>query len=183
MSEEALLRTIVLLQDKIEELQSENIKLKHEIYLDPLTGLYNRRYLEKIDPEEVSGLILCDIDLFKMVNDTYGHTVGDIVLQKVSMTLKNALNMGKVIRYGGEEFLIVFEDTPVEMMCEIAEELRKSIEKLNLGFPLTMSFGVSEPKDNDIKQTISLADSALMECKRTGRNKVVFLNPKTMFCL
>ncbi|MCI4625884.1 MAG: GGDEF domain-containing protein [Candidatus Magnetoovum sp. WYHC-5] len=158
---------------------------------DTLTRLYNRRYLEEYTESIVSGVmrretslavLICDLDLFKQVNDVYGHDCGDIVLREISNVLRNNIRKSDIlIRYGGEEFLIILMDIEGNSQSlVIAEKIRASVEgtKINIGgsyIKKTLSIGVSElPGDSaDFNEVIKFADIALYDAKKTGRNKVV----------
>ena len=169
--------------------------LKHAT-LDALTGFYNRRQLEERTKQEIESsrrqktplcAIMTDVDYFKKVNDTYGHTVGDLVLKTVSKIMRSQLREYDIAgRYGGEEFVILLPFTKIEEAKMVAERLRKSIEnkfidisKINPDaqekeIHVTISLGVYQLKDGDKEQDlISNADKALYKAKETGRNKVV----------
>lgn len=160
--------------------------------IDPLTGLYNRRYATQhmnriIERSEDSGLpyavVMLDIDKFKSVNDTYGHDVGDNVLKEFAHRLQeNLRGVDLIARLGGEEFLVVMPDTGPREVEFAAERLRKAIEKHNfvaqsdLPIPLTVSIGVAfgGPTDKNPDLLIQQADKALYESKASGRNRVSY---------
>lgn len=167
--------------------------LKHAT-LDALTGFYNRHQLEERIKQEVSGAkrqkrnlcaIMTDIDFFKSVNDTYGHSVGDIVLKTISNSIKNQLrDYDTAGRYGGEEFVILLPDTNIEEAKMVAERLRQTVEnkKIDISkiFPdkknisVTISLGVAQYNTGeDGSKLIINADSALYKAKESGRNRVV----------
>ena len=157
---------------------------------DPLTGLYNRRYLNAhlhstVARSLATGKPVCvlifDIDHFKDVNDTYGHEAGDDVLQEFSDRIRRGVrNIDLVSRYGGEEFLLVMPETDREFAANVAERLRSDVEKIPFKtrsgtFPVTVSIGIAEwqgPSDN-AEALIRRADQALYAAKRSGRNRVV----------
>lgn len=152
---------------------------------DGLTGLYNRRAFESSLRRARSrqrrngtpvSLILCDIDFFKSVNDTYGHNKGDEVLVKVAnILIQEMRRTDDVIRWGGEEMLIVLEETPLEKAAEVAERLRARIESTDMirGHNVTASFGVTELVEGELDtDLVGRADSALYEAKEDGRNQV-----------
>lgn len=163
------------------------IMLREQSILDPLTGLYNRRYLNdylKMEyyRAERSGmpisLIMLDIDHFKDINDTYGHTVGDDVLKNLANIIRQMVRLSDVIcRYGGEEFLIVCPDMDIEVARNRAEALRAKVERyiLPLVGGITISIGVATfPRHGDnIEKVLQKADEALYEAKRMGRNCVI----------
>ncbi len=169
--------------------------LKHAT-LDALTGFYNRRQLEERTKQEIASArrqktslcaIMTDIDFFKKVNDTYGHTVGDLVLKTVSKIMRSQLREYDIAgRYGGEEFVILLPFTKIEEAKMVAERLRKSIENKNIDITkinpdaqekeihVTISSGIYQLKDNDKENDlIQNADKALYEAKNSGRNKVI----------
>ena len=162
--------------------------LRTMIEQDALTELYNRRSgdkkLRRIATEaKASGrsfaMAIGDIDLFKRINDTYGHECGDAVLKKVSATLKQHMwHRGFAARWGGEEFLLVFEDTDLETARRQLDELMDKIRGLDILYDdqhvkLTMTFGlVCEPED-DIHTLLKEVDAKLYIGKTNGRNQVV----------
>lgn len=182
------------LHDKAQQLAAQNVELESALQRigdlavrDELTGVYNRRYLmERISEETLrcvrSGSVFCicmiDIDFFKKVNDTYGHLVGDEILRAVASTASSALRQTDCFgRFGGEEFLMLLTDTPLEGAMTTAERVRYSIE--SLCFPeidqrlrVTVSIGVAEHiRKTEPNATIKLADEALYRAKENGRNQ------------
>ena len=164
--------------------------LRERNLIDGLTGLYNRKYLDEfIDkkmPVELSkgttyAVMFLDIDYFKMINDTYGHDAGDAILQKLSKTMKSAVTENEfIIRFGGEEFLIIMKNPTEESALELATKINYDFSKLvftfnNESFSKTVSIGYAFfPKDTDqIWKCIKYADLCLYEAKETGRNKVI----------
>lgn len=163
--------------------------LDREAREDPLTGVAVRRFLEPrlhelhaqaIEEGHPLSVILCDIDHFKRINDTYGHPVGDRALIAVAEVLKAERRETDLLcRYGGEEFVLVLEKTTGGTAMAIAERIRKSIEALELEvdgerIPMTMSFGVAAFPELYIKtaaELILFSDEALYEAKRQGRNR------------
>jgi diguanylate cyclase (GGDEF)-like protein/PAS domain S-box-containing protein len=154
---------------------------------DPLTGLANRRSLASFVSEQLmlfcrSGrrfsVIMVDLDHFKAVNDTFGHTAGDRVLAEVAQVLlESSREMDLAGRYGGEEFVVVLPNTSLEQAASIAERIRAEIQGRNwgaeIGIPaLTASLGVADscPGD-DWDSLISRADAALYDAKQHGRNR------------
>ena len=164
--------------------------LRERNLIDGLTGLYNRKYLDEfIDkkmPLELNegttyAIMFLDIDYFKMINDTYGHDAGDAVLQKLSKTMKESIGQNEfIIRFGGEEFLIIMRNPTEENAKELANKINQDFAKLvftfnNESFSKTVSIGYSFfPSDTDqIWKCIKFADLCLYKAKETGRNKVI----------
>ncbi|MEN9567188.1 MAG: hypothetical protein RLZZ69_2384 [Cyanobacteriota bacterium] len=169
------------------ELQEQ---LRYQSLRDPLTRLYNRRYLEESLGKELDraqrkqqfiGIIMIDIDHFKNFNDTYGHSVGDLVLKEVGNYLLSQIRQYDLAcRYGGEELVIVMPDTTIGDTVMRAEEIRVGIKQLNLKYDeqeiesITVSIGVSCFPDDGItsEQLIQAADKALYQAKEEGRDRV-----------
>ena len=171
------------------------LNLQHTMELaivDGLTGLNNRRYLDShlrilFDRAAVRGrpisICMTDIDRFKLVNDTYGHDVGDEVLREFSARIRSTVRGADLAcRYGGEEFVVVMPDTPMELAASVAERLRAIVEdkpfyvrSIDRELSITASLGIATSKgafgtpDELLKQ----ADRALYEAKGAGRNRVV----------
>jgi diguanylate cyclase (GGDEF)-like protein len=163
---------------------------------DPLTGIFNRRYLETRCQEEIAHVrrhrsrlcaMFLDIDKFKRINDSYGHIMGDEVLRKVATLIKSELRSNDVLaRYGGEEFVVLLPQTELHHTCEIAERIRCAIAAHPFRFDgrnelqVTISIGVAqipvEPEGSDLDiahKLLASADEALYLAKESGRNKVV----------
>jgi diguanylate cyclase (GGDEF)-like protein len=172
-----------------------NLSLRESLHIqaiiDPLTGLYNRRYMEETLAREIYrgrrreapiGIILMDIDHFKRVNDTYGHEAGDMLLAALGGFFKKHIRQEDVpCRYGGEEILLILPDANLENTYKRAEELRDLIARFDvkhLGLPLgkiTASFGVASCPEHgeNMEDVIRAADAALYLAKAGGRNQVV----------
>lgn len=158
---------------------------------DPLTGLYNRRYLEETIGRELPrarrhgepiGLILMDLDHFKDLNDTQGHNAGDHVLAQVGELLRKMTRGSDIAcRLGGEEFAVVLPGARVDVARKRAENIRKALEELPLQFegrplgPVTLSAGVAalQPHQQGWSQVMQNADRALYAAKQAGRNRVL----------
>ena len=164
--------------------------LKEKNLTDSLTGLYNRKYLDEIVEKQLAldvkngsiyAIMFLDIDYFKMVNDTYGHDVGDDILRKLAITMKKSIGANEtLVRYGGEEFLILMKNATQESTKKLADKINADFSKIifNYGgdsFSKTVSIGYSFfPTDTDqFWKCIKYADISLYEAKATGRNKVV----------
>jgi diguanylate cyclase (GGDEF)-like protein len=158
---------------------------------DPLTGLYNRRYLEETMGRELPrarrlgesvGVIVLDIDHFKNLNDTFGHDAGDFVLERTGELLRAATrNSDIACRFGGEEFAVILPGATLMVARNRAEAIRAALESLTIEFegkaigPLTVSAGVASmpPHGQDWTFTLQQADRALYTAKQSGRNKVI----------
>jgi len=168
--------------------------LRDSTLLDPMTGLHNRRFLEEYVETLVANvqrkracvaILMLDLDYFKMVNDTYGHDAGDAVLKALSNVLKQSVRASDlVIRYGGEEFLIILIDSAGALADQVAENIRVAVESLKVqvaGIVLqkTISIGISDfPTDSEtFWQAVKFADIALYQAKDQGRNRVIRFNP------
>ncbi|DAB28731.1 MAG TPA: hypothetical protein CFH78_00965 [Sulfurimonas sp. UBA10385] len=186
------------LEDKIKkrtkELEEANKKLQALSVTDELTQLSNRRYFEeyfqkswelaKRNNIEIS-IIMCDIDYFKRMNDTYGHLAGDFILENIAQILKKSLkrNTDFIARYGGEEFVIVMYDTNIDLAKELCIKIQNSIKNADSfifqGIVLeavTMSFGISSTIPNinkNSKELIENADLALYKAKKNGRDCII----------
>ena len=163
---------------------------------DAMTGLYNRRFLEEfidkvmkqaLREEETYSVMMLDVDFFKMVNDTYGHDVGDKVIVKIGKLLKDSIRESDLaIRYGGEEFVVMLHNADEEGTAKVAKEIHENFADIvfNVGMGETMqktlSIGISKfPNDGDtIWKCIKFADTALYKAKTTGRNKIVNYTPE-----
>ncbi len=163
-------------------------ELERLAMLDELTGAGNRRHLEQRAEAEIAccrrdgkplTLLMFDIDHFKKINDSWGHPVGDLVLQKVVNLAKDLLRPSDFLaRIGGEEFVILLPGVQSEAACQIAERIRQALENASVAHQqatlrFSASFGVSVLDDGTLEQAIAQADQALYAAKRNGRNQVV----------
>lgn len=164
---------------------TESLTLKHKAYHDHLSGAYNREFIhnhfdafykETIKNQLRIGLIIFDIDNFKQVNDTYGHNVGDEIIKKMArITKKRIRSSDYLIRWGGEEFIVMTQVHVIEQAEKIAENIRSTIEKESFSpVPkVTSSFGVAISEDTEsLKTLVKKADDALYEAKKSGKNRV-----------
>jgi len=179
-------------QSEITNLNKELDGIKLSAKTDMLTNLLNRRGFDeavtdileniKINPEPFS-VVMLDIDHFKKVNDTFGHLVGDNVLKLLGKLLKDHVK-GKdiVARFGGEEFILVLPQTPLDGTYVLAEQIRLSLQKMNLKIKdtgksigsITISLGIALYRDGEsIEAVIKRADDALYHAKNNGRNQTV----------
>ena len=172
-----------------------NLKLRERLQemsvRDPLTGLYNRRYMQETLEREIKraqrasatiGIIMLDVDYFKSINDTYGHDAGDLVLKTLARFLANKLRGEDVAcRYGGEEFVLIMPGLPLKESELKAERIRCEIEKklrvpyLEKPISITVSLGVAAfpEQGGHVDQLMAQADAAMYKAKTTGRNRVV----------
>jgi diguanylate cyclase (GGDEF)-like protein len=174
---------------KVLTLQEENIT-------DPLMGIFNRRYLDRRLNEEVLrskryslplSVLLLDIDYFKKINDTYGHQIGDFVLKEVGKLIVSLVReVDIVVRYGGEEILIICTHTSDSNALILAERLRQKVEGFEMALPdirdksqrpirITVSIGVAGLSQTtlDYHKLIEDVDRALYTAKKKGRNVVI----------
>lgn len=166
----------------------ESYVLHNEAIEDPLTGLRNRRGLHTYYERRIAtnknfdstAIIMCDIDHFKRVNDTYGHNAGDEVLKHVANTLSNSIGIDDgAFRWGGEEFILLLSHKHMDDAAEFAENLRKAIEADKITFEgtdikITMSFGVSEIDPSlTTEENVEGVDAKLYYAKEHGRNRVI----------
>jgi len=174
---------------------SDYLKTQEYASHDILTGFYNRRELDERIRQETSSsrrqnyslcAIMCDIDHFKNVNDTYGHAAGDQVLRTVAQIIRTQLREYDTAgRYGGEEFAVLLPFTKIDEAAMAAERLRKAVESKDIkishdkNINVTISLGVYEFKLNDSENDLlNNADKALYKAKETGRNKVIIYKEK-----
>jgi diguanylate cyclase (GGDEF)-like protein/PAS domain S-box-containing protein len=170
---------------------SLRLQLHSQSIRDPLTGIYNRRYLDEALDREIRrairhkqpiGIVMLDIDHFKKFNDTYGHEAGDILLQAMSAFIQmNVRSEDIACRYGGEEFLLILSGASLGDTWRRAEQLRLGVEKMEVkhrGKPLhhvTISLGIASFPRHGMNATdvVNAADAALYRAKTGGRNRVV----------
>lgn len=184
-----------LSKDEISGLQHSLEAIRAESLTDPLTGLGNRKYFDRmiemtvqtgLATDQPLSLLMFDIDHFKSFNDSYGHLTGDQVLRLVGMTLRHAIKEQDIAaRYGGEEFAVVLPNTPLQQALTVADQIRcavtaKELKKKSTGEILgrvTISVGLSMLRaGDDTDALIERADACLYAAKRGGRNKVVCEN-------
>lgn len=189
--------TTRLFQDRMDEAQAEIQSLKEELNksrqdarVDPLTNLFNRRTfdaeLEMLtagNQSITSSFVLVDVDHFKRFNDTYGHLMGDKVLQYVGKLLKDSCPEPMIpVRYGGEEFAVLMPGSTQETASKLAEEIRAKIQAIRIKqkksgeviSSITASFGVSQLIPGETpEKLIERTDKALYEAKESGRNRVI----------
>ncbi|WP_379135340.1 MASE3 domain-containing protein [Paenibacillus sp. sgz500958] len=166
-----------------QKLSEQNSVLKDLATVDGLTGLYNHRHIYDTLEQMAAGrnvqkdcftVLILDIDHFKNINDSYGHLTGDKILKQLSTILKeNTRKLDVVGRYGGEEFLIMLENTSIEEGFTVAEYIRQIVESTEFvqGIRLTLSIGIEEYKGEKISELLEKADHKLYAAKHGGRNQ------------
>lgn len=189
-------------QTELSRLRKELQSLELQVIRDPLTGLYNKRHFDRVLDTEMErsrrslqtlSIILLDLDHFKTINDSFGHPVGDQVLQRAAQICRDELRMIDVpCRYGGEEFVIILPATPLMTAVQVAERLRLALRQMPISthkgdLTITASFGVSAFRhEQKISATalVDRADQKLYEAKRSGRDRVCAdtadLNPSSV---
>ena len=171
------------------ELKAINQKLSEQANLDPLTGLLNRRSLKTCvtdaqnalqDGKQSLSYILLDIDDFKVLNDRYGHAIGDQALVKVAQAMRdNSRQEDKIFRLGGEEFLVVMAATNQSVALTVAERIRVAIASLTINFEgkllnITASFGIlTDGRGLSVEESLKLVDTCLYKAKASGKNRLV----------
>ncbi len=190
----ARINTGLRILDLERSLKQATAEIKILSMTDPLTGIYNRGYLNEHLPNEIKRsvryahplqVVMCDIDHFKAVNDLYGHQAGDEVLRGFAAFLKGSIrqNLDWVARYGGEEFVLVLPETDAKGAYAVAERLRKDIAQKRFriqgkGIRVTASWGISGWDPHRFQEGLSSdallneADQCLLSAKRSGRNTV-----------
>ncbi len=176
------------LGDISESILTMQRSLRNMVEQDALTGLYNRRSADRKMrqvAEKASGsqtpftIVIGDIDFFKKINDTYGHDCGDVVLKQVARLLKEQMRKnGFVARWGGEEFLLVFDHANTGETTQILEDILNRIRSLEIPYEehtirLTMTFGLAENDGSGLNELLRRADHKLYEGKSEGRNRII----------
>ncbi|ABD89064.1 diguanylate cyclase (GGDEF domain) [Rhodopseudomonas palustris BisB18] len=185
-------RDIVQMQHRA-DLQALALELEIKATTDPLTGLFNRGKFDVVLGYELAraerygnplSLIVYDIDHFKEVNDAYGHQAGDRVLVQLSAIVSAAIRQTDLlVRWGGEEFVLVLPDTDGATARLVAEKLRQAIEQsgFDLAGTITCSFGVSIYVEGDsVDSLVARTDNALYRAKMNGRNRVEYASARMM---
>jgi diguanylate cyclase (GGDEF)-like protein len=183
-----------LINVSTKELDILQNKLEFQNQTDPLTKLYNRRYFSEVSNNlfKIShrdfkplSIVMIDIDNFKNINDTYGHSIGDRVIIKLAKTLFRLKRESDITcRYGGEEFIMLLPNTSIRGASVYSEKIRKKVEDTTveieeeITITFTISLGVTQIdfiNDKNIETVINRADEALYKAKKEGRNQVVSL--------
>jgi len=168
-----------------------NERLARESVRDPLTGLFNRRFMIESLEREIKraernktqiGIIMADIDHFKQFNDKYGHAAGDNVLTQIGGFFKAGLRGADIAcRYGGEEFVFFLPESSAENTLKRADQMREEVKNLEIHYgdknlpPITLSMGISAYPDQGSKAEglLRVADAALYKAKQAGRDRVI----------
>lgn len=169
--------------------------LNSKSYVDELTHLYNRRYYNEHFPVEFKraqryqhelSLMFVDIDDFKEINDRYGHSTGDLVLKNISNLIRKYTRSSDIcIRYGGDEFLILLPETSRQAAFEVAAKLKKAVDNVSINndgniaeLVVALSMGIANYPEDSIepKVLVELADRALYEAKKTGKDQIILAN-------
>lgn len=176
------------MEESLDELRSEGFNLRQKVITDTLTGLASRehamdelqQYLDNFSDKQNICVIMADIDLFKKINDTYGHLAGDEVLRRVSRCLESAVReFDTVSRYGGEEFLVVLSQASPEIALRVAERIQARVKDSRVEYgghylSVSISQGITVVEENDtVNGVLQRADAALYLAKMQGRDQVV----------
>ena len=169
------------LDETTEQRAAHDQKLKEELYKDPLTGAYNRRYYEEVVRKSIgpAGIALMDVDDFKICNDTYGHHAGDLALEAAANAIRSCIrNADLLIRYGGDEFLLVLPGIPSDILQAKLEQIRAAVQQATVPgyshFRLSLSIGgtmqaITDPMENAVRR----ADRLMYQAK--GRKNAVMV--------
>jgi diguanylate cyclase (GGDEF)-like protein len=186
----ALAHRIRILQDERDLLQTETIKLSSEATIDKLSGLYNRRYYDRLLPRQVEKshfmpqpltLLVVDIDDMKQYNDTYGHQEGDHLISSVGQAILSSIRTNDwACRYGGEEFVVIMPGTDINDGRMVAIRISNTFKalhfkpKADLVLQWTVSIGISQVTPNETASSLfKRADDALYEAKTKGKDRIV----------
>ena len=178
------------------EMQQKNQQLERLSVTDSLTGLYNRNKLNSIISDQLAryernartfSILMIDIDHFKVLNDNFGHVAGDEIIVSVAKKISQSIrSIDYAARYGGDEFIVILPESVVDDAIRTAERIRIQVSSvhcstLNKTIEVTLSIGViqSEPEDVSLTALLSRVDGALYEAKRSGRNKVFSIRPRS----
>jgi diguanylate cyclase (GGDEF)-like protein/PAS domain S-box-containing protein len=177
------------LQTQLAEIEALQAQLRQQAIRDPLTGLFNRRFLEETLAREISraerdslpvSIMMIDIDHFKSINDTYGHEAGDLILKQLGKLLSTETRRADAAcRFGGEEFCVVMSGAPLPIAVQRAEALRSKFAAIKVDYgnktiQATISLGISCYPEHGLngQEVVKSADNALYRAKRNGRNRI-----------
>ena len=184
-------QTIMLIVITSHRLQMD---LQQQATHDPLTNVFNRRALITLAERDIArsnrrgtliSVLMIDADHFKKINDAYGHAAGDAVLIAIAQKIQGGLRAEDILaRFGGEEFLVMLPDTSLKHACDVADRIRIAISNIALpvlpeGHRFTVSIGVAERRgvQQSFDELVEMADQALYQAKKNGRNKVIGSKP------
>jgi diguanylate cyclase (GGDEF)-like protein len=179
-----------LWREQVEKARSDVEAAQHLALTDGLTGVYNRRGLDLLLEKEANraeryerdlSMIVFDLDHFKSINDTYGHSTGDEVLKTIADLVQSQLRKGDELgRWGGEEFMVICSETDVGQACLVADRLREVIANHDWqGMKVTASFGIARRQPGELLGSLfGRADAALYQAKQAGRNCTKVATPK-----
>ena len=173
----------MMFSNKKYNFQSQREKTWELLYTDSLTGIYNRRYYDDYiqNAENVQGIAMIDVDNFKSINDNYGHSVGDIVLQKIAKKIVSCVRgTDAVVRYGGDEFAVIFYDMPSSVFERKLEIIRNHVNTLVLEdhpeIQISISVGGAYGR-GQVKEIFKIADKMMYQSKsKKNQVTVCFLN-------
>jgi diguanylate cyclase (GGDEF)-like protein len=179
-------RNVLPGEERMRSLEQENKELWDLSFKDPLTGLFNRRYMQQtaenlfsraVRYREQLFILMIDIDHFKKVNDTHGHAVGDEVLKTIAATIQTFVRASDfVARYGGEEFIVFIVQSSAELTQNIANRIRDGVAAIHfeqVGWTVTVSIGIAGLQEGDtLESQIARSDEFLYISKKGGRNRV-----------
>lgn len=184
-------KIVDLVEDKtVSELKKTLSEINRLIVIDELTKCYNRRYINEKLPIDIESakanklslsIAMIDIDYFKLINDKYGHLLGDLVLKDITNVIKNNIRAKSdwIARYGGEEFLILFNDTSKEDAYNLSKRIKSVVENSifkydDIEINITISIGIASltSEIDDMDKLIRKADENLYKAKRSGRNYI-----------
>lgn len=184
---EALSQKLTITKKEINQLKDKLSASRQEALVDSLTGLLDRRgcdeKLQYLDHADTHSSLAIDIDHFKKVNDTFGHFIGDKVIQRIAKTIQRHISEQDIaVRFGGEKFVVVMANTPINEAQKTAEKIRESIYKMKLKQrgtntylpPISVSIGIAQ--NDNISEWTALfeqADNALYQAKNSGRNRCI----------
>lgn len=166
-------------KDKLEQIDKSRQEFKYLAYFDQLTGAYTRSFLEVWDrnyreKDQLHAIVMIDLNDFKTINDTHGHSEGDLALKKVSETIMNNLrDRDLVVRFGGDEFLLILPGSTIEEAEKVMARIEKQLSSIkDILIPVTISFGISCFREESYEEAIKEADKLMYQDKiRKKSNK------------
>lgn len=185
-----VIETLIRLVDQVSsELEERNALLNHLSYTDSLTGLYNQRFFkEALEHETMRALrynnklsvAILDIDNFKEINDSFGHSVGDMVLSEIAFKIEDSCRDTDIVcRYGGDEIVIILLETDIERAKEVCERISQNIYRIDFmdkDIKVTLSIGIAELSPKEPEKILKKADERLYKAKKKGKNNIICEN-------